>query len=175
MRHHLLARAAEVLDGRGELRERGLPAARHVVEIEDHRGDARVFLRGLERVDEIPEQGFFACASPCTRASAWSTGLPEQLLDDLALGREHQRGRVRDVRNRSTQGSDDKAEDRQQHHQVQELAQPVEATPDADEDPADHVAEALLKKLDLLFDARGLAGQITQVVQLGATRRCRGA
>ena len=64
VRHHLLARAAEILDGRGELRERGLPATRHVVEIEDDRGDARVFLGGLERVDEIPEQGLFLARCP---------------------------------------------------------------------------------------------------------------
>ena len=84
MRDDLLAGAAEVLDGRRELRERRLAAARHVVEVEHHRLDARVFLRGLERVDEIPEQGL-ALRFALRLGDGLVDRAAGQLLDDLAL------------------------------------------------------------------------------------------
>ena len=67
-----------------ELGERRLAAARHVVEIEDHGLDARIFLGGLQRVDEIPEQRFVPALALGAR-DGLVDGVAGQLLDDLAI------------------------------------------------------------------------------------------
>ena len=146
----------------------GWPPPRHVVEVEHHGLDARIFLRGLERVDEIPEQGFGLRVALRARQRLVDRAAGE-LLDDLALGRDDQRRVIRDARNRGTQGSDDEAEDRP-------AAAPGAGTCAARRGRArcrPKIRPIMSSKpcqvqLDLLFDARGLAGQVTQVVQLGA-------
>ena len=128
MRDDFLAGAAEVLDGLAELGQRRLSAGGHVVEVEDHGLDPRVLLGRLQRVDQVPEQGF-GLARALHALDGLFEGIAGELLDDFTARGDDQRGAILDTRYRGTQGSDDESEDDEQQYQVQELAQPVEAEP----------------------------------------------
>ena len=52
-----------------------------------------------------------------------------RLLDDLALGRHQQCRLQRHRRDRAAQGADDEAKNDQQHDEVQEPAQHIQAAP----------------------------------------------
>ena len=73
---------------------------------------------------------------PLASSKARWSGSPAQLLDDLALGLDEQRGLGRQARHGAAQRADDEAEDQQQQHQVQDAAQPVQAAPHTPEETA---------------------------------------
>jgi hypothetical protein len=73
---------------------------------------------------------------PCLRDGALDR-IARELIDDLTLGRDHERRPNRHLRNRARQPADHEPEDDEQQDEVQELPDPVEAASDGEKDCAD--------------------------------------
>ena len=125
-RNHLLARLAEGRDGARELLQGRLAGAGHRVEFQHQRLDAPILLRRVDGVGHVAQQGLVLTETARLGDRAVER-IAGALLDDLALGLDHERGFRRQARDAGAQRADHEAENQQQQQQVQDLAQAIEA------------------------------------------------
>ena len=134
----LLAALAEPADGLAEILQHRQARGVEALEVEHEGLDAVVVAREVDDVHEVAYAGFGVelAARPRQRAFERVAG---QFLDQLSLGRQHERRAVRDVGQLGLAGRDEQPEQHEQQDEVQDLAQAVEGEPDALDDGPERV------------------------------------
>src|SRR5881275_1586826 len=123
---HFLAAGAEFAQCAGQLFERDLGRACEFLQIQRHGRNTPVARRRVDRVGQIPQQCLRVTLPTCLLDRARHRGARE-LLDQLPLGSDEQRRPRRDPRHAGAQRPYQHGKDRQQHDQMQRLAQAVQA------------------------------------------------
>ncbi len=129
---HLLAGGAELAQRVRQLLERDLGRAVEFLQVQRQHLDTSVARRRVDRVRQIPQQRLRVTLAACLFDHALQR-VARELLDQLPLGSDEQRRPRRDAWHPGPQQPHDQGEDRQQHDQMQRLAQAVQAAPQAGE------------------------------------------
>ncbi len=133
-RDNRLAALPEMRELRSDFLELAETAAIHAVELKHHRLDARVIARRAQRLDDVPNQSFLQRRASCARDGAGQR-ITRQLVDKVAFGRDHERGRARHEHAVPDRGDDQHQENEEQDDEVQQPAQTVESVPDGRQHP----------------------------------------
>jgi hypothetical protein len=139
------SRSTEHLDGARELLELRQSRTVQIIQIEHQHADALVVCRAADRLDETPERGLIDRTGLGDLDGALER-VARELLDQSPLRSDHQRRPLRHGRQRRVQHTDDHDGKRQQQHQTQNFAQPVQGTPQTEENPA-HACHFALRQI----------------------------
>ena len=154
----LLAGAAQRGDGLGDLARRGVAAEGQAVHAQHHAFDALVALRGLEHAQHVAQLHLGGAVVADRLADGTAHRIERILLDQVALGVDHQRGAlVHGQHARAAAGADaqrgDEEEQQAEEHQVQHQAPgEVHRIPDADQQGGDGAASSRFVHGDSLLE-----------------------
>jgi hypothetical protein len=128
VRDDRLAARAEPVDRFAQLGELGDPCTLEPAEVEVQRPDAVIVRGGFDRFDEVAQQRLRGLAPQTLRNRALD-GIALELLDHGALGCNHECRVARHDRDRPRQHTPQRAEQHEQHDEVQDLAERIETAP----------------------------------------------
>ena len=156
-RDHLLAGSAQPRDRRRHLARRGVAGEGHAVGAQQHALDALVVLRRVQRAQQVAQLHLAAglVAHHARERAAGRVGAV--LLDQLAFGRDHQRGAVGHRRHLVARAERDQHDQQQAEEQQVEHQPPgeVHRIPQADEEAGDGAAAARVVHVRKLRGFRG--------------------